>query len=1161
MAEDPKPTVVPGTMQLRPAEIPADSMPPVMPTARGDDATESVAPAMPTVRSDAATDSMAPAMPTMHGEVSGGSMAPTMPTIHGEVSGGSMAPAMPTMHGDAASVGSAPPARYQLGPEIARGGMGRVVEATDTTLGRVVAFKEALSVDSDSLRRFAREIRITARLEHPSIVPVHDAGVGPNGSPYYVMRKIGGRPLEKLVSDGETIAARLALVPAMVAASHAIAHAHERGIVHRDIKPSNILVGDLGETIVIDWGLAKVIGEAEDEIGGPVLVDPDDSLKTRAGVVYGTPGFMAPEQLRGRPVDVRCDVYALGATLYHLLSRKPPHHAATADAMMKAAVDAPPTPIGELVAGVPPELSTIIDKALAHDPDARYQNARELAEDLNRFVTGQLVASHHYSTREKLARFVKKHKVPVIAVTAALLTLIVGGVIAYVRVANERDRADAAAVAAHREKNTAEVQRALAEQRNEKLTLSQAWIVVDSNPTLAVAMVKPLAEKHWREVRAIGAAARVRGVAWSLPASPGMTSLEMSRDGSMALGAGDDGVVRIYDLGKRTAQTIAETGGSVLARFADQERKIVLWHDAQLTVIDRAGGGRRELTVPTPIHDLELVGITAYWTDTSGGLWQLDLAGTQPLQLALDQRISELAPSPDGRWIALTGEHELLLMDRTQPAAPPLAVAVSKAISVDWASDGSHLAALVEDSAYDVQMSPVPTIFHRLTVGTRFYVAYGNNAVYTIGPTGVAVVSRESSKPRRQLAGAPVGLAESRGNTMVAGSEQGIAVISDAGDHLISIPTGRLSTIAASPHSPYVLGAIDDRLLVWNLDEIQPAQVADRPATATLVGSDAVIATFLDAPATWIDLANGSSHPLPAWPAITTSADAPGGQLAVVVDLAHHAKLVAPAAAPIELEGTADLVGFPSAHELLIGSSTGKLQLHDATTGKRTTLVEGKAELIGMSWSRAQPAWVAALFKDQTLWRQHLGGESSTTKLPTKPTALHVADDGTVMFSVGSELMAWAPDGTVKRHAALRKPIVALGTTGTNKLVAFSDGGAAYLVDLAQPDTVTDIGETLGPTKAAMSADTGLIVLEDRGSLTIIDPLTDHKHWELASLPGITLTMPQISSDGRRVAAQTATSLLVWTLDLPQGPDEMTAWLDRMSNATTGSGPKSLGWR
>src|SRR6185295_14407798 len=114
--------------------------------------------------------------------------------------------------------------------EIARGGMGRVVDALDTALGRVVALKEALALDADSLHRFQREIQITARLEHPSIVPVHDAGTMEGGAPFYVMRKIGGRPLEKLVASAETLNERLSLIPHVVAAAHAIAHAHVRGI-------------------------------------------------------------------------------------------------------------------------------------------------------------------------------------------------------------------------------------------------------------------------------------------------------------------------------------------------------------------------------------------------------------------------------------------------------------------------------------------------------------------------------------------------------------------------------------------------------------------------------------------------------------------------------------------------------------------------------------------------------------------------------------------------------------------------------------------------------------------------------------------------------------------------------------------------------------------
>ncbi|HLL23129.1 MAG TPA: serine/threonine-protein kinase, partial [Kofleriaceae bacterium] len=415
-----------------------------------------------------------------------GQLMPSASMAAPSISASTLPPAsaiMATVAGGPTQVTHAPPAvpmaheRYHIGHEIARGGMGRVVEATDAVFGRTVALKEALALDVDSLKRFERETKITARLEHPSIVPVHDAGTMLGGAPYYVMRKISGRPLERLVALAETLDERLALVPHMVAASHAIAHAHERGVVHRDIKPSNILVGDLGETIVIDWGLAKMIGEADDPLVSPVTIEPLDSIKTRAGIVYGTPGFMAPEQLRGKPVNERCDVYALGATLYHLLGRKPPHHAKTADEMMLAAAAAAPAPIRTVVAGVPPELATIVDKCLAYEPADRYQNARALAEDLRRFLAGQLVASHHYSTAERARRFVKRNKVPVAAVAATILVLL----LAFVRVRGERDRADDAARAAIEEKAIAETERQRAEHELERVTLQQAKNGVETN--------------------------------------------------------------------------------------------------------------------------------------------------------------------------------------------------------------------------------------------------------------------------------------------------------------------------------------------------------------------------------------------------------------------------------------------------------------------------------------------------------------------------------------------------------------------------------------------------------------------------------------------------------------------------------------------------------
>ena len=207
--------------------------------------------------------------------------------------------------------GMVPPrsTRYQLGSELGRGGMGRVVEAYDTQLGRTVALKEVLPRASEATeRRFRREVQVTARLEHPSIVPLYDSGIGPEGRPYYVMRRVSGRPLDELVVRARGLDERLSLLPALLAAIEAVAHAHRRGVIHRDLKPANILVGDLGETIVIDWGLAKVLGEPDPSDGPsdgpgdrpsddaePDAADPGagDSLRTQIGSVFGTPGFMS----------------------------------------------------------------------------------------------------------------------------------------------------------------------------------------------------------------------------------------------------------------------------------------------------------------------------------------------------------------------------------------------------------------------------------------------------------------------------------------------------------------------------------------------------------------------------------------------------------------------------------------------------------------------------------------------------------------------------------------------------------------------------------------------------------------------------------------------------------------------------------------------------
>jgi serine/threonine protein kinase len=216
---------------------------------------------------------------------------------------------------------------YTVEGEQGRGALGRVLRARDNHLQRTVALKVLLRHGREAEARFLREARITARLQHPGIVPVHEAGVDAAGEPYYAMKLIAGRPLRDLIAEASTLEARLALLPHVLAVADAMAYAHSQGIVHRDLKPANIIVGDFAETIVIDWGLAKDL-RAESPDDAPVHARPyrlgDDPAQTVIGTILGTPAYMAPEQARGEAVDERADVYALGAVLYHVLSGGPP---------------------------------------------------------------------------------------------------------------------------------------------------------------------------------------------------------------------------------------------------------------------------------------------------------------------------------------------------------------------------------------------------------------------------------------------------------------------------------------------------------------------------------------------------------------------------------------------------------------------------------------------------------------------------------------------------------------------------------------------------------------------------------------------------------------------------------------------------------------------
>jgi serine/threonine protein kinase len=254
------------------------------------------------------------------------------------------------------------PGRYHILGEHGRGGLGRVSRAHDVDLGRDIAIKELISRGHVGEVRFLREALITARLEHPGIVPVYEAGRWPDGTPFYAMKLVAGRPLRDLIAERATVDERIGLLHHVIAVADAIAYAHGRNIIHRDLKPSNVIVGDFGETVVIDWGLAKDLTASDDPAAaaGSSSRDSGDAGLTSAGSILGTPAYMAPEQERGEHVDQRADVYAIGAMLWELcaLRRGPLGDARQRHRMLRQA-------------RIDQDLAAIIEKALDPDPDRR----------------------------------------------------------------------------------------------------------------------------------------------------------------------------------------------------------------------------------------------------------------------------------------------------------------------------------------------------------------------------------------------------------------------------------------------------------------------------------------------------------------------------------------------------------------------------------------------------------------------------------------------------------------------------------------------------------------------------------------------------------------------------------------------------------------------
>jgi WD40 repeat protein len=953
--------------------------------------------------------------------------------------------------------------------------MGRVIEARDLRLGRQVAIKELLPKNRDIARRFEREARITARLQHPSIIHVYEAGVWQGGEPFYAMPVVPGRSLDKLVAEKHTLAERLALLPRVIAVADALAYAHDKNVIHRDLKPANVLVGDFGETVVIDWGLAKDLGEH---------VDPKESMKlslrttgeeTVSGSVVGTPAYMPPEQARGLGVDQRADVYSLGALLYKVLAGHAPYQGKTANDVIAQVKAGPPIALGAREPETPPDLLAIVGKAMAREPDARYVTASELAKDLERFQTGQLVGAHRYTARQLVRRWLRRHRIAVGVAVAAAVALAIVGVVSVHNVVEARDRAEARRVALLEERGRSELTAghagaalaylveaahaghdatlrfALAEAirpfdaQVAQLTRVHGPVLVATSPDSSHIVIAggghvELWTAAGKPVRVLGDVAKPSAVTFDLS---GTRIAVGADDGTLVVWRLDGSVVMkraahegaILDLAFSIDGRIATAGADGAALVWDPSRPAPIAATCPQADDTRAAQTSRRPAVRTVRFD-ELGLLAAYGAeDGSACVWQT-FSGTEVTPLRGHRgAVTVVRWSPDGSWVATASA------DGTARIWSPFygkmvvkALLHQQPISVmEVSPDGSRI--VTADSGGVANIWVVPS--NRPS-----------------GDDGTNVVDHEVPHPLAVHAGRIMSLAFSPDGELVAtGAEDWQATVSQAhtGETFATFEHADAVSSVAFVNGGHrlVTGSRDGTSRVWDVDRIKPRVYSIDARVGAIAQSSrgGLAATRADSVVELLEPKRESLTEPQDYGSVAAAAFTPDGSMLITAGEDDH--LVAwdatGHAAPIHLDHAEPPIRAMSASPdgTHVATAGTKSQLWSLATRMPVALESGNEKVHALAYAPSGDLLVGGTDSGTLILWNAKGEMIGKRALRIPVTALAFSKDGR-QLAVGS--VAAARVFAVEGRVVTAVPLTAIeGVRGEVRATAFACGGSCLV--------------------------------------------------------------------------------------------------------------------